>query len=417
VTTRPHDDAAGQLEGPLDGPLAGLRIIELSSYVATPLCGLALAQLGAEVIRVEQLGGAPDRSRLPRAASGTSLYWSGLNKGKKAIAVDLTRAEGRELVADLVVSGGEDGGILVSNSDRFPELTQAALGARRADAVQVLLTGRRDGGTAVDYVIQAETGFPLVTGPRGHAEPVNSVLPAWDVAAGLYLATGLLAADRERRRTGRGRQIRVALEDVALSTAGALGYLTEAQLGPFDRGPSGNDVFGTYGRDFVSSDGVRFMLVVLTASHWRRVLETTGLTDAMHAVEKALDTSFDDEGERYRCRSVIGSLLEEAFGRVPWAELEPRLRQTRSLVSPYRSFADLAADDAALLRRSDLFREIDQPGVGPHLAPGGPVLVDGHQAPARPAPRVGEHTDQVVADRLGLDPDRLAGLRAAGVVG
>ncbi|MEX0426331.1 CoA transferase [Nocardioides sp. DS6] len=404
-------------ENPGAGPLRGLRIIELSSYVATPLSGLVLGQLGAEVIRVEQLGGAPDRSRLPRAADGTSLYWSGLNKGKKAIAVDLTRPEGRALVADLVVGGGAEqtpgGGILVSNTDRYPDLSYAGLRERRADVIHVLLTGRRDGGNAVDYTVQAETGFGFVTGPADSVRPVNSVVPAWDLTAGLYLATGLLAAERERRLSGRGTGVRLALEDVALAAVGALGYLAEAQLLGVDRGASGNDVYGTYGRDFVSADGVRFMLVVLTGSHWRRLLEATGLTDAMHAVEKAFGADFDDEAERYRCREVISSLFERAFADLSWRELEPLLQGTRALFSAYRTFDELAAG----LEPGGLLNELDQPGLGRHLAPGSPLVMDGRQAPAVPAPRVGEHTDEVLGRALGLGAEQLAALHAEGLVG
>src|SRR3954466_4204981 len=87
-------------------PLRGLRIVEISSYVATPLSGMTLAQLGADVIRVEPVGGAVDRTRWPLAERGTSLYWSGLNKGKRAIEVDLSAEEGRALVGELIVSGG-----------------------------------------------------------------------------------------------------------------------------------------------------------------------------------------------------------------------------------------------------------------------------------------------------------------------
>lgn len=404
-------------EAPVAGPLRGLRVVELSSYVATPLCGMVLAQLGAEVIRVEQIGGAPDRTRLPRAESGTSIYWSGLNKGKCAVAVDLTRPEGRALVADLVVGGGvgSPGGILVTNADRWPDLSLTALAARRADVVRVLLVGRHDGGTAVDYEVQAATGFPTVTGPRGAGEPVNSVLPAFDVAAGLYLATGLLAAERERRLTGRGQQVRLALEDVALATAGALGYLGEAQVRGIDRGPSGNDVYGTYGRDFVTRDGVRFMMVVLTRSHWRRLLAETDLADAVAAVEEALDIDLDDEGERYRSRTVISALLEQRFAGLAWGDVEALLTRARVLASPYRTFDEVVASDA--VRANPLFTEIDQPGVGPHLAPGSPLVMDGRQRPATPAPAVGEDTDEVLGRILGIEPGRIADLRDDGVVG
>lgn len=399
-----------------EGPLAGVRIVEMSSFIATPLSGLVLGQLGAEVIRVEQIGGAPDRTRLPRAAGGTSLYWSGLNKGKRALAVDLTQQDGRDLVADLIVGDGAGtaGGIVVSNSERYRDLSFEGLRERRTDLIHVVLTGRRDGSSAVDYTIQAGTGFPAVSGPAGSSAPVNSTIPAWDLAAGLYLATGLLAAERERSRTGMGQQVRLPLEDVALSLIGAMGFLTEAQLVGISRGPSGNDVYGTYGRDFVTADGVRFMMVVLTGSHWRRLLEVTGMVDAMAAVEKALDVDLSDEAERYRCRTVISALLEKRFAALSWEEVDALLAQARVLVSPYRTFDQLVHSD--LVRANPLFNEVDQPGVGPHLAAGSPLIMGERHCPAVPAPRVGEHTDEILSDLLGIEAERLGALHDAGVI-
>ena len=382
-------------------PLHGLRVVELSSYVATPLSGLTLAQLGAEVIRVEPLGGGADRGRWPLAANGASLYWAGLNRGKRAVEVDLTRPEGRRLVADLVVEGGPGGGILVSNTERWPDLGFDALRARREDVVHVQLVGQRDGGTAVDYTVQAGTGFPLLTGPDGHGAPVNHVLPAWDVAAGLYLATGLLAADRHRNATGEGQEVRVALEDVALALAGSLGYLAEAQLGT-ERGRDGNHVYGTFGRDFTTSDGVRFMLVALTPRQWSDLLAMTGLHHVVDTLAPALGADFDTEDDRYRHRAVLGSLVAEWTGRHTWEQVSEALAGTRVLWSRYRSFADLAADDARLLREHPLFETVEQRGVGHYLAPGSPIVVDGAPAAPLPAPEVGEHTREVLTDDLHL---------------
>jgi 2-methylfumaryl-CoA isomerase len=404
----------------MSAPLSGLRVVEISSYVATPLCGMTLRQLGADVVRVEPLTGAPDRTRLPRSSGGTSLYWSGLNQGKRALAVDMSRSEGRALVRDLIC--GTDGSahdprgaIVVTNSERYPELTYQSLAERRADVIHALLTGRRDGSPAVDYTVQATTGFPTLTGSSDTTVPANGVVPAWDIAAGLYLASGVLAAVHRRTETGRGADVRVALEDVALSAAGALGYLAEAQLSGIERGPSGNDVFGTFGRDFVTSDGVRFMLVVLTANHWTRLLALTGLGDAMAAVEKALDADFSDESERYRCREVIAALLSSWFGRHPWADVQLVLAESRALGAPYRTFNDLAADHGALLRSNPLFAELDQPGVGRYLAPGAPLVVDATQVLASPAPYVGQHTDEVLG-RIGLGPDEVLAMRADGLI-
>jgi 2-methylfumaryl-CoA isomerase len=267
----------------------------------------------------------------------------------------------------------------------------------------------------VDYTVQAGTGFPLVTGPDELASPVNHVLPAWDVAAGLYLATGLLAAERHRAATGTGVQVRIALEDVALSLAGTLGYLGDAQLGGL-RVRDDNYVYGTFGRDFVSSDGVRFMLVALTARQWSDLLEMTGLRRVVVELGAALSADFDTEDDRYRHRGVLASLVAEWSGRLPWGEIRAALGRTRILWSPYRTFADLAADDARLLRRNPLFSPVEEDGVGSYLAPGSPIVLAGDQSAPLPAPRVGEHTMEVLARDLGLSADALDELTAQGVL-
>ncbi|MYV97773.1 CoA transferase [Streptomyces sp. SID3343] len=378
---------------PQNGLLSGLRVVEVSSYVATPLCGLTLAQLGADVLRVEPLGGAADRTRWPLADSGTSLYWAGLNKGKRAVAVDMASARERARVADLIVRGGPC--VVVSNSDRYPELGYPELSARRPDVIHVLLQGRADGGAGVDYTVQAGTGFPLVTGPAERAEPVNHVLPAWDIAAGLYLAIGLLAAERDRLLTGQGRAIRVALDEVALATAGNLGYLAEAQVTTHDRGKSGNDVFGTYGRDFETADGERVMVVVLTKRHWAKLLAATGLTAAFDGLSNALGIDFSGESQRYEHRELISTLLARWFAATPFAEVARLLDEHRILWERYRSFAELGRHGGAELRKRDLFAVVDQPGVGPHLAPKSPIVVDGVRLPPLPSPTVGQHNAEL----------------------
>src|SRR5215475_11313905 len=99
-----------------DAPLAGLRVIEVSSFVAAPLGGMTLAQLGAEVIRIDPPGGAPDTTRWPLSPDGKSLYWAGLNKGKRSVTLDLRSAAGQAAVADLIANSGPDGGILLTNA-------------------------------------------------------------------------------------------------------------------------------------------------------------------------------------------------------------------------------------------------------------------------------------------------------------
>jgi 2-methylfumaryl-CoA isomerase len=393
-------------------PLAGMRVIELSSYVASPLCGMTLAQLGADVIRVDPVGGAGDRRRWPLAPSGDSLPWTGLNKGKRSLTVNLRSGAGRELVADLIVADGREGGIVVTNSAGAGPLAWPALRERRPDVISVQLLGRPDGGTAVDYTVNASTGFPMVTGPASLSEPVNHVLPAWDVACGLYLATGLLAAERYRLLTGQGQQIVLALSDVALATAGNLGLLTEAQLGGI-RPRIGNDLYGGLARDFAVAGGRRVMVVVLTSRQWRDLVAATGMGRVTAMLESELGADLSRDADRYEHREVLCGLLARWFARRSVEQVDSAFAGTSVLWSQYRDFAEAVRDAAG----GNLLTVLDQPGVGEHLAPGSPLTLGGHRPPPRPAPALGQHGAEVLSEVLGLSAVQIGKLRAGGVIG
>lgn len=364
-----------------------MRVIELSSFVAAPLGGMTLAQLGADVIRVDQEGGGPDIDRWPLAPSGRSLYWAGLNKGKKSVTVDLRSAEGRDAVARLI----EDAGIVLTNAPPRPGLTYEELRQKRPDLIHVQLVGMREGGNAVDYTVNAATGFPAITG-TGDA-PSNHVLPAWDIACGLYLTTGLLAAELHRLRTGEGRSIQVALSDVALATAGNLGYLAEAQFGE-QRPRLGNYLFGDFGRDFSTRDG-RVMVAVLTPRHWRDLLQVTGMEEVAEALERAINADFRTATDRFHHREALAGVLTPWFAKHTCEEVEEKLKGTSVLHSRYRDFADVVAD----LHTRPLMGELDQPGIGRHLAPGSPLVFDGTPVGPVAAPTLGQHTDEVLGTR------------------
>src|SRR5215469_8787724 len=261
-----------------------MRVVEVSSFVAAPLGGLTLAQLGAEVIRVDPDGGGPDYTRWPVAPSGTSLYWTGLNKNKRSVALDLRDPGHQQAIRDLVTGSGPDGGILLTNAS-YPWLGYDQLRQQRPDVIHLRITGTHDGGTAVDYTVNAGIGFPLTTGPQELSGPVNHVLPAWDVACGLYAATGILAAERHRRRTGQGRAITLALEDVALAVTGHLGFLAEAQLAGAGRPRIGNHLYGGFARDFRTHGGDSVMVVTLTGRHFADLGRVTGLTETFTGLE------------------------------------------------------------------------------------------------------------------------------------
>src|SRR5262245_5709029 len=292
-------------------PLAGVRIVEISSFVAVPLAGMTLGQLGAEVIRVDPVGGAADYRRWPLTGDGDSIYWAGLNKGKRSVAADFRSADGQDLVQRLIA----DAGALITNVAGRDWHSYDTLTRLPPYLIQVEVSSRADGGTGVAYTVNAGIGFPLVTGPAELATPVNHVLPACDVTCGIYTALAVVTALRHRDATGRGQQLSIPLENVALATAGNLSFFTEAMVTGSARKRIGNSVYGQYGQDFTSSDGASFMIVALTNRHFRDLTELTGTTKAVAALADTLGADFTDEGERYVHRDALSGLFSEWFSR------------------------------------------------------------------------------------------------------
>ncbi|OBK26912.1 mesaconyl-CoA isomerase [Mycobacterium asiaticum] len=393
-------------------PLAGITVVEVSSFVAAPLCGMTLSQLGAQVIRVDPIGGGADTQRWPLAADGTSIYWTGLNKGKRSATIDLRSPEGQELVQRLIVAGD---GIVVTNAAGMNWLGHQALAAKRPDVIHVQLLGRGDGSTGVDYTVNAAIGYPLVTGPAEHAGPINHVLPAWDVSCGLYAALSVVAALHRREQSGAGARISIALEDVALATAGNLGLLTEPQVIGTQRERLGNSVYGQYGQDFVGRDGSRFMVVLLTRRHLRDLVDITGTGAAVTALAEALGVDFGSEGDRYRYRDVLSGLFGTWFADHNGDEITAALSGTSVLWERYRTFAEVAAGPK--VTENPLFSRLHQPGVGDYLAPAMPAAFDGVHPAATAAPGLGADTADLLAEYLGLTEDDIARLTTARTIG
>ena len=344
--------------------LEGLRVVESVAFVAAPLGGLTLSQMGADVIRIDPIGGGLDSQRWPLSQSGQSLYWAGLNKSKRSICIDLRQPEGRELAQEIITAPGADAGILLSNFPARGWLAYDDLAQRRDDLIMVNIVGNPDGSTALDYTVNCAVGLPQITG-SGHDEaPVNHVLPAWDISAGLTAAVAILAAERHRRLTGDGQYVRLSLADVALAMVGHLGFIAEADHGRSQRRAHGNHLFGAFGRDFATIDGRRIMIVAISPRQWRNLCDATGLAEKMALLEQAFEANFEHEGDRFEARDAIASLIET------WCE-------TRSLVQigelfdaagvcwgPYQSFRQLLDEDARCSAENPLFELVEPPGVG-----------------------------------------------------
>jgi len=398
-------------------PLEGLRVVEGSAFVAAPLGGMTLAQLGADVIRFDAIGGGIDYHRWPCTPDGASLFWASMNKGKRSIAVDVRSADGQELVSELITAPGPDGGIFLSN---FPEsgwLSDATLRARREDLVYVNIIGNPDGSTAVDYTVNPSSGFAFATGPVGATQPTNHVLPAWDMSTGVHAALAVLAAERRRARHGAGDLVTISLTDVAFAMVSNLGYLAQAQLLGEDRPPIGNDMYGAFGRDFPTADGRRVMVVAISLRQWRSLVEATEIGDHLESVEKAFGVDLRDEGDRFRARDALAALIGRWIQERALPEIAERFDGLGVCWGVYQTFRQLVDEDWRCSPENPMFSDIEQPGLGKVRAAGSPLTFAGlERRPVTPAPVLGEHTDQVLADVLGLTGTEIGRLHDRGLV-
>jgi 2-methylfumaryl-CoA isomerase len=397
--------------------LHGLRVIESSAFVAAPLAGLTLAQYGADVIRVDMIGGGLDYARLPRLDNRRSLYWTGLNKAKRSVAIDLRHPQGRELVQALVTSPGPDAGVLVTNI-ATPWLDHALLPARRPDLISCVIQGNADGSTALDYTVNCAAGYPAMTGSGSPQHPVNHALPAWDLACAYQAAFAVLAAVMRRRATGEGAQIRIALSDVAFTTLSHLGVLAEAQLLQQDRPAIGNHIYGAFGRDFECADGERVMVAAISLGQWQALLNACEAGAAIAVLEARTGADFRDEAQRYEAREAIAALLEPWFAARPRAQAERLLEEHRVCWGRYGTVRELLARDARVdPARNPVFEHLDTPAIGSHVAAGAVARFEGDaRQPTAPAPLLGAHTDEVLHEVLGLASAAIGRLHDAGIV-
>jgi 2-methylfumaryl-CoA isomerase len=396
-----------------DQPLADLRVIEGSAFVAAPLGGMTLAQLGADVIRFDQIGGGLDAQRWPLAPSGRSLFWAGLNKGKRSIQIDLHTPEGRELVEALVAAAG----VFLTNFPARGWLAYDALRESREDLVMCALTGNPDGSSEVDYTVNPATGFPWATGPRDLAVPLNSVLPAWDAIMGGLAVTGILAADRHRTRTGEGQLIKLALSDVAFAMVGNLGRIAEVQIGGQDAERDGNYLYGAFGHDFGTSDGRRVMIVALTGRQWTALIEVTETAEAFRRLEGVTGHDLSSEDGRFGARDLIAAVLRPWFAARTLDDVRAVFEDTGVSWGPYQTFRQLVEQDPRASDANPMFSTLEQPGIGSYLVPASPLeLTAAGRLPARPAPELGEHTEEILAGVLGLGEAEIGRLFDAGTV-
>ena len=376
--------------------LRGTRVLAFENGLAGPLATRLLADLGADVIKVERPDGGDVTRGWDTVAAGLSSGFVWMNRGKRSVALDVKAPADRPAIERLI----ERSDVVLQNytpgwADRVG-LGEDAVRELRPDVVYVDISGYGPDGpyatkNAYDLVMQGETGLIAVTGTP--AEPARVGISACDVGAGSYAAVATLAALARRAETGEGARVSVSLFDTMVDWLGYFPHVWWHRREQPERTGMRHPHFCPYG-PFPAGDGRLFGFAVLSAEHWRALC-----VDVIDRPELLDDSRFAANEARVAHRHELEPLLEEAFAARPAAEWLERLEAVRLPCGAVNDVRDVV--EHPQLAHNGLVVEVDSP-AGRLPAVGSPFLVDGERPPSGAVPALGEHTAEVLAE-LGLD--------------
>ena len=391
----------------------GVRVLDLSRMLAGPYGAMLLADMGAEVIKIETpAGGDPMRAMGPPfLPGGESAYFLAVNRNKKSVALDLASPVGREVFLDLVRVADV---VLENFRPGVLERLGCAYAALATVNPRVVLcsisaygqTGPYSDWPAFDLALQAMGGAMSLTGEPG-GPPVRMGLPMADLAGGLFGAFAVAGALLRRERTGAGAHVDLSLLDcqVSLLTYIAQYFLTDGRV----PGPMGSRHASVAPYQALATRDGHLIVAVFAEKFWG------GFCRAVAHPEWADDPRFATNRDRVRHRETLEALIGAAFGGRTTDEWLARLHAEGVPAAPVLSVDRVLADQQ--VRHRDMVVELRHPAHGPTPTLGTPLKVDGaSRLEPAPPPRLGEHTDEVLAGTLAYSGARIAELRAAGVV-
>jgi len=407
---------------PSPSPLSHLRVLDLTRVLAGPWCTQLLADLGAEVIKIERPGSGDDTRAwgppyLKDAAgrdSGEAAYYLAANRGKKSVTLDLSSAEGQRIARDLAARSD----VLVENYKvgqlQKYGLDYATLSALNPRLIYCSITGFGQTGpykdrAGYDFIIQGMGGFMSITGERDALPgggPQKAGVAVSDLMTGMYSAVAILAALSERERTGWGRQIDMALFDtmVAMLANMNMNYLTTG-ASPMRAGNAHQNIVPY--QVFAAADG-HVIVAVGNDGQFLRFCEVAGRP------ELARDPRYAKNADRVRNRDELVPLIEALVGSQPMAFWAERLEAAGVPCGPINSIAQTLADPQIVAR--GLRVDLPHPRAGSVPLVASPIVIDGERAVSdRAPPTLGQHTRTVLADVLGLTDAQIDALAASGV--
>lgn len=392
-------------------PLVGVRILELGQIIAGTYGGQVLSDLGAEVIKIESPEG--DLGRNPSVAPyrGVSGLFLTFNRNKKSVVIDLKKESGRAVFYDLVrkcdvVVDNFRSGVIERLKVDYGTLTQINPRIIQCSVTGFGIAGEYKDYPALDIIVQAMSGHMAITGEPDRP-PVRVGIPLADLSGGIFACKGILAALFDRERSGKGRRIELSMYDAMLNLLSYMGtmWLTKGEL---PTRPGSSHDYTVPWQAFEARDGY---IVVATRQEifWRR------LCDALGASALAEDPRFATNALRVENRSTLVPQLERLFRERTVDEWLEILRKAEVPAAPVNNL-DRAFAEPPVAER-EMIVEYDHPDVGRVRLPGNPIKMSGVTGTiSKPAPRLGEHTDEVLRELLSLAPERIAALRAEGAI-
>jgi crotonobetainyl-CoA:carnitine CoA-transferase CaiB-like acyl-CoA transferase len=392
-------------------PLAGLRVVDVSRVLAGPFCSMVLADLGAEVIKVERPGtGDETRGWGPPFVGQFSAYFLSCNRNKKGLTLDLSQAEGRELLARLLQEADVYLDNFLPGSAARLGLTPDKLHQINPRLIVCSITGYGQTGPwqevpGYDFAIQAMSGLMSITGPA-EGPPCKVGVAVSDVLTGLYAAVGILACLQARQRSGHGYALDLALLECTLAAQVnvAQAYLATGQVPP----RQGNAHLQIVPYQLLQTADGYLVLAVGNDSQWSRLCQALGRPDWSQ------DPRFARNADRVEHRTELVPLLQELFRQRTTAQWQELLSQAQVPHSPVLDYAQLFAHPQVQAR--GLRVRVHDPQGRPVDLLASPLRIAGEPLPAFAfPPALGQHTDEILT-RLGLSPERIAQLRQRGVV-
>lgn len=380
------------------GVLAGLRVLEVANYIAGPHAGMILADLGAEVIKVEPPEGDFSRSAAPVAAHGQSLYFISCNRNKKSIVIDLKQQHGRQVFRELarhcdVVLDNLRPGVMAALGLDYQSLRQIN---RRI--ISCSISGYGQSGPyaqrpGFDYLLQGYSGLAYIIASEG-GEPATTRVSAVDVVGGIHGALGILAAVAARERTGEGQAVDIGLLDgaVSLFSYHLAGYLNTGHLPPRLEGSAHPHLVPA--QIFKTKDSHIIVLAPQNA-FFRKFCEIIGLP------ELAEDARYATPRDRDEHRQELVDTMQRRLLAQTTAEWLKPLLDANLPAAPVNSVAEATRDPQVLARKAIV--SFEQPGEGEVSVVGNPVKLSDNAESFQPAPALGQHTREVLAGLLGYD--------------